>query len=136
MLFRSDEEAEAVHDEPCEDGGDDDSAPTRPLKVHQAGYWARRRHRLKLGKKELTTEEISHALLHQTKHFTHVSFKENPIETIPPYLATQFHCLNCLDLSKCEIFKLPREWDLPQLKSLDLSLNRLMDFPKEVSWCL
>lgn len=127
----TDEEAEAVHDEPCKD--DDDSAHARPHKVHQTGYWTRRRNRFKLDKKDLTTGEVSYTLLHQTKHLTHVSFKGNQIDAIPPYLATQLHSLRCLNLSKCDIFELPLDWDLPQLKSLDLSFNRLVDFPKAVS---
>jgi hypothetical protein len=42
--------------------------------------------------------------------------------------------LQHLDLSSCAICKLPDErmWDLPQLKTLNVALNRLQDFPNQV----
>jgi hypothetical protein len=45
--------------------------------------------------------------------------------------------LQHLDLSSCAISKLPdeRAWDLPQLKTLNLALNRLQHFPTQVCVC-
>ena len=42
--------------------------------------------------------------------------------------------LKYLDISSCALQKLPddQQWDLPQLKSLNLSMNRLVEFPNQV----
>jgi Leucine-rich repeat (LRR) protein len=56
----------------------------------------------------------------------------NRLSTIPPKLVTCLPTLKTLDLSQCELHQLPERWNLPQLKRLNLSHNRLTDFPEEV----
>lgn len=61
-----------------------------------------------------------------------LSLAGNRLSTIPPKLVTCLPSLKNLDLSQCEIHQLPERWNLPQLKRLNLSHNRLTDFPEEV----
>jgi Leucine-rich repeat (LRR) protein len=61
-----------------------------------------------------------------------LSLAGNRLSTIPPKLVTCLPTLKTLDLSQCELHQLPERWNLPQLKRLNLSHNRLTDFPEEV----
>lgn len=61
-----------------------------------------------------------------------LSLAGNRLSSIPPKLVTCLHNLKTLDLSQCELHQLPERWNLPQLKRLNLSHNRLTDFPEEV----
>jgi Leucine-rich repeat (LRR) protein len=63
-----------------------------------------------------------------------LSMAGNRLSTIPPRLVTCLPVLKTLDLSQCELHQLPERWNLPQLKRLNLSHNRLTDFPEEVSF--
>lgn len=58
----------------------------------------------------------------------------NRLYVIPPQLVTCLPVLKTLDLSQCELHQLPERWNLPKLKGLNLSHNRLTEFPEEVSW--
>lgn len=61
-----------------------------------------------------------------------LSLAGNRLSSIPPKLVTCLPTLKTLDLSQCELHHLPERWNLPQLKRLNLSHNRLTDFPEEV----
>ena len=61
-----------------------------------------------------------------------LSMSGNRLSTIPRKLVTCLPSLKSLDISQCELHQLPERWHLPQLKKLNLSLNRLTDFPEEV----
>jgi Leucine rich repeat len=62
-----------------------------------------------------------------------LSLMGNALYSIPPKLVTCLPTLKSLDLSQCLLHKLPERWKLPQLKRLNLSHNRLVDFPEEVN---
>lgn len=61
-----------------------------------------------------------------------LSLAGNRLASIPPQLVMCLPSLKHLDLSQCELYQLPQKWDLPQLKRLNLSHNRISDFPDEV----
>ena len=61
-----------------------------------------------------------------------LSLQGNRLSEIPPTLVTCLPALKTLDLSQCELHQLPAKWDLPQLRRLNLSHNRISDFPDEV----
>jgi Leucine-rich repeat (LRR) protein len=56
----------------------------------------------------------------------------NRLGSIPAKLVQNLPTLKHLDFSQCELHQLPSNWNLPQLKKLNLSHNRLRDFPDEV----
>jgi Leucine-rich repeat (LRR) protein len=56
----------------------------------------------------------------------------NRLGTVPPALVQNLPGLRHLDLSQCELHHLPDKWNLPKLTRLNLSHNRLTDFPEEV----
>jgi hypothetical protein len=56
----------------------------------------------------------------------------NRLGTVPPALVQSLPGLRHLDLSQCELHHLPDKWNLPKLTRLNLSHNRLTDFPEEV----
>lgn len=60
-----------------------------------------------------------------------LSLAGNRLSTIPPKLVTCLPVLKTLDLSQCELHQVPDRWNLPQLKRLNLSHNRLTDFPED-----
>ena len=60
-----------------------------------------------------------------------LSLAGNPLTTVPPKLVTCLPVLKNLDLSQCGLHQIPDQWNLPQLKRLNLSHNRLTDFPEE-----
>jgi Leucine-rich repeat (LRR) protein/GTPase SAR1 family protein len=60
-----------------------------------------------------------------------LSLAGNRLSTIPPKLISCLPVLKTLDLSQCELHNIPERWNLPQLKRLNLSHNRLVDFPEE-----
>lgn len=62
-----------------------------------------------------------------------LSLAGNQIGSIPSSLVRALPALRHLDLSNCEINLLPVLWDLPSLRTLHLSHNRLRNFPDEVS---
>jgi Leucine-rich repeat (LRR) protein len=61
-----------------------------------------------------------------------LSLAGNRLSTVPQRLVSCLPILKTLDLSQCELHQLPERWNLPQLKRLNLSHNRLTDFPEEV----
>jgi Leucine-rich repeat (LRR) protein len=62
-----------------------------------------------------------------------LSLAGNRLGTVPPALVQNLPGLRHLDLSQCELHHLPEKWNLPKLTRLNLSHNRLTDFPEEVS---
>jgi hypothetical protein len=60
-----------------------------------------------------------------------LSLTGNRLGTIPEVLVKSLPYLRHLDISQCEIHQLPERWSLPKLTKLDLSHNRLTDFPEE-----
>lgn len=65
-----------------------------------------------------------------------LSLAGNKLVSIPPQLVMCLPSLKHLDLSQCELYQLPRKWDLPQLKRLNLSHNRIYEFPDEVRFLI
>jgi len=61
-----------------------------------------------------------------------LSLMGNGLFTLPPKLVVGLPALRTLDLSQCQLRVLPERWNLPQLRRLNLSHNRLVDFPEEV----
>ncbi len=53
--------------------------------------------------------------------------------SLAPQLVVCLPTLKHLDLSQCELHQLPEKWNLPLLKRLNLSHNRILEFPDEVS---
>lgn len=62
-----------------------------------------------------------------------LSLAGNRLGNIPAKLVANLPVLKHLDLSQCELHHLPEIWYLPNLRRLNLSHNRLTDFPEEVS---
>jgi hypothetical protein len=62
-----------------------------------------------------------------------LSLAHNRLETLPKTLVTSLSNLRSLNVSHCLIYELPKRWNLPVLKKLDVSHNLLIDFPEEVS---
>jgi len=60
-----------------------------------------------------------------------LSLSGNLLSTIPGELVACLPNLKSMDISQCGLHQLPQHWDLPQLKRLNLSHNRLTDFPEE-----
>ena len=63
----------------------------------------------------------------------------NRLSTIPTPLIVQLTGLRVLDLSQCDLYTLPERWDLPSLKKLILSHNRIQTcFPevRDIYVCL
>lgn len=91
--------------------------------------------KLVLSAMNLTVSDIPMKDLYGTnlgKTLHKLSLAGNRLSTIPAKLATCLPVLKTLDLSQCELHQLPERWNLPQLKRLNLSHNRLTDFPEEV----
>lgn len=61
-----------------------------------------------------------------------LSLVGNRLSAVPPRLVQCLPVLKHLDLSQCDLHQLPDKWNLPQLKVLNLSHNRLTEFPEEV----
>lgn len=61
-----------------------------------------------------------------------LSLVGNRLGSVPAKLVQSLPTLKHLDLSQCELHQLPPNWNLPALKKLNLSHNRLRDFPDEV----
>jgi hypothetical protein len=62
-----------------------------------------------------------------------LSLTGNRLGSVPAKLVQHLPFLKHLDISQCELHQLPDKWNLPQLKRLNVSHNRLRDFPEEVS---
>jgi Leucine-rich repeat (LRR) protein len=62
-----------------------------------------------------------------------LSLARNRLMAIPDTIVLRLTGLRTLDLSQCELCTLPPKWNLPQLRRLNLSHNRLTEFPDEVS---
>lgn len=62
-----------------------------------------------------------------------LSLDGNRLGVIPPRLVVSLPALKTLSLSQCELHQLPEIFNLPRLTRLNLSHNRLTEFPEEVS---
>lgn len=60
-----------------------------------------------------------------------LSLAGNRLGIVPDNLVVSLPSLRSLDLSQCELHRLPDKWDLPQLHRLNLRHNLLVDFPEE-----
>lgn len=89
---------------------------------------------LYLNNLKLSEEDIPITEIENLKHsLEKLSLSGNRIESIPQPLVESLSSLKTLDLSRCLIRSLPSNWNLPKLVHLNLSHNRLVDFPPEVS---
>lgn len=64
-----------------------------------------------------------------------LSLAGNPLCKIPEPLVLKLTGLRVLDISQCGLNALPERWELPNLKTLNLSHNRLEQFPSERIIC-
>lgn len=62
-----------------------------------------------------------------------LSLAGNQILAIPEALVLRLSGLRVLDVSQCGLRSLPDVWDLPSLRKLVVSHNRIQTFPSEVS---
>ena len=60
-----------------------------------------------------------------------LSLAGNRLGQVPDRIVLELTGLRTLDISQCDLRSLPSNWNLPHLKRLDLSHNRLVDFPYE-----
>ncbi len=94
-----------------------------------------RKYHLGLDNRHITDSEIPMEKLQGTK-FGHklqsMSLSYNKLETLPQSLVRCLPNLRVLNLSHCVIYELPKRWNLPLLKKLDISHNLLITFPEEV----
>ena len=61
------------------------------------------------------------------------SLAGNKLQTIPEPLIVKLTGLRELDLSQCDLHSVPEKWNLPSLKKLILSHNRIQKFLSAVS---
>lgn len=79
---------------------------------------------------DIPVKDLYGTVLGQSLH--KLSLSGNRLSTIPRKLVTCLPTLKSMDISQCELHQLPERWNLPQLRRLNLSHNRLSDFPEEV----
>lgn len=66
-----------------------------------------------------------------------LSLAGNPrLGEVPNQLVAHLPNLKHLDISQCQLHQLPTVWKLPLLKQLNISHNRLTDFPEEVCYSI
>ena len=73
---------------------------------------------------DICTPEMCH-------NMNKLSLAGNRLGHVPERIVLELTGLRTLDLSQCDLRNLPSNWNLPHLKRLDLSHNRLVDFPDE-----
>lgn len=86
---------------------------------------------LKLTALDIPLQDLCGTSLGNSLH--KLSLAGNRLGTVPAQLVQNLPALKHLDLSQCELHQLPDKWNLPRLVRLNLSHNRLTDFPEEVS---
>ena len=103
--------------------------------VMKKRFFGRRKLHLALDNLGIKESEVPLADLDQTPlgvSLHSMSLSCNRLESIPPQLTLCLPNLKSLDLSRCYIYDLPKKWNLPKLKKLNLSQNLLISFPSEV----
>jgi hypothetical protein len=85
---------------------------------------------LNLSVSDIPVKDLFNTSLGNSLH--KLSLAGNRLVVIPPELVQCLPVLSNLDLSQCELCQLPDKWNLPKLKRLNLSHNRISDFPDEV----
>mmetsp|Transcript_14610 Transcript_14610/g.42034 ORF Transcript_14610/g.42034 Transcript_14610/m.42034 type:complete len:1796 (+) Transcript_14610:222-5609(+) len=73
---------------------------------------------------DICTPEMCH-------NMNKLSLSGNRLGHVPERIVLELTGLRTLDLSQCDLRGLPSTWNLPHLKRLDISHNRLVDFPDE-----
>ena len=89
---------------------------------------------LRMTAADIPVRELYGTALGQSLH--KLSLSKNRLSTIPRKLVTCLPLLKTLDISECELHQLPERWNLPLLRRLNVSHNRLSDFPDEVRFLL
>lgn len=85
---------------------------------------------LNLTAHDVPVRDLCNTSLGNTLH--KLSLSGNHLSVVPDLLVCCLPMLKTLDLSQCDLHQLPEKWNLPQLKRLNLSHNRLVEFPDEV----
>lgn len=89
---------------------------------------------LYLNNLKLCEEEIPISYIENLKQsLEKLSLSGNRLGIVPLELVESLSSLKTLDLSHCLLRGLPSRWNLPKLVHLNLSHNRLLDFPEQVS---
>jgi GTPase SAR1 family protein len=94
-----------------------------------------RKNHLSLDNRDMTESQIPMVELNGTKlghHLQSLSLSYNKLETLPESLVRCLPNLRSMNLSHCFIYDIPKRWNLPLLKKLDISHNLLIEFPGEV----
>jgi Leucine-rich repeat (LRR) protein len=124
----------------CEDQAQERSTKflevKKRLQVCETTPQGSRKKKLNLENMQLVEADVPMTYVHSTplgNTLYKLSLAKNPLRGIPPKLVQCLPMLSHLDLSQCELVSLPVTWNLPQLKKLNLSHNKLTDFPDEVS---
>jgi len=93
-----------------------------------------KKNHLSLDNRNMTECQIPMEKLTRTKfghHLQSLSLSHNNLETLPQSLVRCLPNLRSMNLSHCLIYELPKRWNLPLLKKLDISHNLLIRFPEE-----
>lgn len=93
-----------------------------------------RKNHLSLDNRDMTESQIPMVELNGTKlghHLQSLSLSYNKLETLPESLVRCLPNLRSMNLSHCFIYDIPKRWNLPLLKKLDISHNLLIEFPGE-----
>mmetsp|Transcript_3191 Transcript_3191/g.7323 ORF Transcript_3191/g.7323 Transcript_3191/m.7323 type:complete len:1274 (+) Transcript_3191:449-4270(+) len=102
-------------------------------KASKRRFFSRKSH-LALDNLGLTEKQVPTQALNEGQlgvQLQSLSLANNKLSVVPATLVVCLPQLRALDLSNCLLFTLPKRWNLPQLKTLNLSCNMLQRFPDE-----